>query len=283
MDIEEIKKRLRTPQKVVREQARQAEAAKAQAIKAAQPKTWADKMPAVALGVTLAALVISLLFILSAKNKAENIPSSLDPANLKGLSVDREFNPSIGVRYVQIQEGQDRSVNVTSLGTTIPVISRYNFQTMNDSNYQTIGAAPWALTSNIESNAGDPEMVAFLLGKGAMIKAFTTRPDAANLLNDPEELRLFVEDTAAMDEFFQNETVRRVLGDEKLLTAISKSRFMGFLMVSKSGQYYRQNPQVAAKIINQNKYLSEMKKNPAVRRAVAGNPYLKKIAPILLK
>ena len=33
MDIEEIKKRLRTPQKVVREQARQAEAAKAQAIK----------------------------------------------------------------------------------------------------------------------------------------------------------------------------------------------------------------------------------------------------------
>ena len=36
MDIEEIKKRLRTPQKVVREQARQAEAAKAQAIKAAQ-------------------------------------------------------------------------------------------------------------------------------------------------------------------------------------------------------------------------------------------------------
>jgi len=283
MDIEEIKKRLRTPQKVVREQARQAEAAKAQAIKAAPPKTWADKMPAVALGVTLAALVISLLFILSAKNKAENIPSSLDPANLKGLSVDREFNPSTGVRYVQIQEGQDRSVNVTSLGTTIPVISRYNFQTMNDSNYQTIGAAPWALTSNIESNAGDPEMVAFLLGKGAMIKAFTTRPDAANLLNDPEELRLFVEDTAAMDEFFQNETVRRVLGDEKLLTAISKSSFMGFLMVSKSGQYYRQNPQVAAKIINQNKYLSEMKKNPAVRRAVAGNPYLKKIAPILLK
>ena len=86
-----------------------------------------------------------------------------------------------------------------------------------------------------------------------------------------------------MDEFFQNETVRRVLGDEKLLTAISKSRFMGFLMVSKSGQYYRQNPQVAAKIINQNKYLSEMKKNPAVRRAVAENPYLKKIAPILLK
>ena len=55
MNIEEIKKRLRTPQKVVREQARQAEAAKAQAIKAAQPKTWADKMPAVALGVTLAA------------------------------------------------------------------------------------------------------------------------------------------------------------------------------------------------------------------------------------
>lgn len=283
MDIEEIKKRLRTPQKVVREQARQAEVAKAQAIKAAQPKTWADKMPAIALAVTLVALVVSLLFIFSAKNKAENIPSSLDPSNLKGLSVDRDFNPSTGVRYVQIQEGQDRSVNVTSLGTTIPVISRYNFRTMNETNFQTIGAAPWALTSNIESNAEDPDMVAFLLGKDDMIKAFTSRPDAANLLNDPEELRLFVEDNAAMDEFFQNETVRRVLEDEKLLKAINKSRFMGFLMVSKSGQYYRQNPQAAAKIINQNKYLSELKKNPIVRRAVLENQYLKKIAPVLLK
>ena len=283
MDIEEIKKRLRTPQKVVREQARQAEVAKAQAIKAAQPKTWADKMPAIALAVTLVALVVSLLFIFSAKNKVENIPSSLDPSNLKGLSVDRDFNPSTGVRYVQIQEGQDRSVNVTSLGTTIPVISRYNFRTMNETNFQTIGAAPWALTSNIESNAEDPDMVAFLLGKDDMIKAFTSRPDAANLLNDPEELRLFVEDNAAMDEFFQNETVRRVLEDEKLLKAVNKSRFMGFLMVSKSGQYYRQNPQAAVKIINQNKYLSELKKNPIVRRAVLENQYLKKIAPVLLK
>ncbi len=283
MNLEEIKKRLRTPQKLVKEQARQAAAEESRRKAAAQPKTWLDYLPMAAMIITIGVLFLSLIFIMASKNKAENIPASLDPDNLKGLVVDKEFNPSTGVRYVQVREGQDRSVNVTTLGTTIPIISRFNLNTINQGNLETIGAAPWALTSNIAANVDDPDILPYLLNRDEMIKAFIERPDAANLLNDPIELRLFVEDQAAMDEFFQDETVRRVLSDEKLLKTIAGSRFMAFLLISKSGKYYRDHPQEAAKIINSNAYLREMKNNPAVRRAVQNNTYLKKIAPILLK
>lgn len=283
MNLEEIKKRLRTPQKVVKEQAHQAAVAESRRQAAAKPKTWLDYLPMAAMIITIAVLLLSLIFIMASKNKAENIPASLDPENLKGLSVDRDFNPSTGVRYVQVREGQDRSVNVTTLGTTIPIISRYNLNTLNQGNFQTIGAAPWALTLNISSNLDDPDILPYLLNRDDMITAFINRPDAANLLNDPIELKLFVEDQAAMDEFFQDGTVRRVLSDEKLLKTIAGSRFMAFLLISKSGKYYRSHPQEAAQIINSNKYLLEMKNNPAVRRAVQNNTYLKKIAPILLK
>lgn len=283
MNLEEIKKRLRTPQKVVKEQARQAELAENRRKEAARPKTWLDFLPLIAMGITIGVLFLSLIFVMASKNKAENIPASLDPENVQGLSVQKDFNPSSGVRYVQVSEGQDRSATVIGLGTTIPIISRFNLQTLNQGNLETIGAAPWALTLNIGSNVDDPDILPYLLNRDDMIKAFITRPDAANLLNDPIELKLFVEDQAAMDEFFQDGTVRRVLSDEKLLNTIANSRFMAFLLISKSGKYYRDHPQEAAQIINSNHYLVEMKKNPLVRKAVQQNTYLKKIAPILLK
>ncbi len=283
MNLEEIKKRLRTPQKVVKEQAHQAAVAESRRQAAQRPKTWLDYLPVIALGVTVGVLLLSLVFVLASKNKAENIPSALDPENLKGLSVEQDFNPSTGVRYVQVREGRDRSATVAGLGTTIPILSRFNLNTLNQGNFETIGAAPWALTLNISSNIDDPDILPYLLNRDDMIKAFINRPDAANLLNDPIELKLFVEDKAAMDEFFQDETVRRVLQDEKLLNTFAGSRFMAFLLISKSGKYYRDHPQEAAQIINSNHYLVEMKQNPLVRAAVEKNTYLKKIAPILLK
>lgn len=283
MNLEEIKKRLRTPQKVVKEQAHQAAVAESRRKAAQRPKTWLDYMPLIAMGITIGVLFLSLIFVWASKNKAENIPAALDPANLKGLSVAKDFNPSTGVRYVQIQQGQDRSASVIGLGTTIPILSRYNLNTFNTGNFKTIGAAPWALTLNIASNVDDPEILPYLLNRDDMIKSFLARPDVANLLNDPIELKLFVEDQAAMDEFFQDETVKRVLADEKLLNTIAGSRFMAFLLISKSAKYYRDHPQEAAKIINSNHYLVEMKNNPFVRRAVQQNTYLKKISSVLLK
>lgn len=85
---------------------------------------------------------------------------------------EAEFNPNTGVTYVQVQEGQDRNVAVSNLGSTLPIISRFNYKAFTPKNYEIIGAAPWALTTNFASNLTDPDLMRYLLSNDTMIQAF---------------------------------------------------------------------------------------------------------------
>lgn len=237
----------------------------------------------VALGVG-ALVLLTLLFWLVSKHRAENLTSALDPKQLQGLRVSgREFNPNTGVTYIQIQEGQDRNVAVSNLGSTLPIISRFNLKTLTDKNYEVIGAAPWALTTNFESNLSDPELMQYLLSNDKMIKAFLSREDVEPLLADPQMLLAFTEDTAAMQDFFEDETVKAVLADEKMVRTVAGSRFMSHLLTSRAVKYFRDHPEEAAAVIRSNPYLAQAQRNPNVQIAVKENPYLKQIASILLR
>ncbi|MBR4592447.1 MAG: hypothetical protein IKO35_04485, partial [Elusimicrobiaceae bacterium] len=196
---------------------------------------------------------------------------------------EEEFNPNSGVTYVQVQEGQDRNVAVSNLGSTLPIISRFNFETLTDKNYEVIGAAPWALTTNFSSNLSDPELMQYLLSNDKMIQAFLARPDVAPLLEDPQMLLAFTEDQSTMQAFFTDATVQAVLSDEKMVRAVAGSRFMSYLLISKAVKYFRDRPQEAAAIIRGNAYLESLRKNPNVQVAVRENPYLKTIASVLLE
>lgn len=277
MNMDELVKKLRKPK-----QAKQAAAVKAEAAQNA-PKRLTDYLPLLVGASVALLLLLTFVFIMNAKNRAENITAALSPDQLRGLSADAQFNPNTGVKYVQVQEGQDRNVAVANLGSTIPVISRFNYRTLTKANYQVIGAAPWALTSNIAANLNDPDLLRYLLGNDELIKAFLARPEVADLTTDPQALYHFINDQNAMAEFFDSDAVKQVLANEKALQAIAGSRLMSYLIISKAVKYYRDRPEQAAQLIRQNPYLNELRENPFVRRAVTVNPYLKNIAPTLLK
>lgn len=235
-------------------------------------------------GISVVALVlITMVIILSAQKRADNLTAALDPNQVKGLAVSNtEFNPNTGVTYVQLQEGQDRNVAVSNLGSTLPIISRFNFKAFTPKSYEIIGAAPWALTTNFSSNISDPDLMRYLLANDKMCKAFLARPDVAPLLEDPQLLLAFSEDQNAMAEFFDSETVKQVLASEPMVLAVANSRFMSYLLISKAVKYFRDRPQEAARIIASNPYLKELQRNLNIRKAVQQNTYLKPIANILL-
>jgi len=229
-------------------------------------------------------VLVTLLFWVLSKQRAENLTAALEPGQLEGLAVaEEEFNPHADVTYVQVQEGQDRNVAVSNLGSTLPILSRFNVQTMTDRNYEVIGAAPWALTTNFASNLSDPELIKYLLSNDKMIQAFLSRPDVAPLLEDPQMLAAFTEDQATMQDFFTNPTVQAVLADANMVRVVAGSRFMSHLLVSKSIKYFRNHPQEALSLIQGNAYLEPLRQNAAIRQAVQENPYLKSIASTLLE
>lgn len=284
METEEIIKRLRNPGQYRTSQNVAPKSDQNEQLTPAGPARKKIGIEVIVGAIVAALFVVTLLLWNMSKNKAENLTAALDPTQLQGLALaEAEFNPNTGVTFVEVHEGQDRSVMVTELGSTLPIISRYNFQTMTDKNYEIIGAAPWALTTNFSSNISDPELIQYLLSKDPLISAFLDRPDVEPLLADPKMLEAFAKDEATMRDFFTNETVQAVLGNQQMVRAVAGSRFMSHLLISKAVKYYRDRPQEALAIIQANPYLEQVRQNPNVQAAVKENPYLKKIADVLLK
>ncbi len=282
MKTEEIIDRLRNPQKynkvaVAKEKKEQA----AQAVRT-QKYTFLNTL---VLGLIAAVFLIAAvvwLVALNAKNRAEDISAALDPKNLQGLASNADFDPTREVTYVQIYEGQDRNAAVDELGTTLPIINRFNYQSITPKNYGIIGMAPWALTENFAANIKDADLLHYLLNRKEVGEAFISRSDVAPLLEDPQLLAAFAQDSAKLNEFFESDIVKQVLSNADLVRKIGSSRFMSYLLTSKAIKYYRDHPQEAVKVITASPQLSALRQNPGVRQAVTGNYYLKSIAPQLL-
>lgn len=290
LKTEDIIERLRQPAQIKKEVPAQ---------KAAQEPTAVDDpdtkgrrffvnrkdIPTLAIALVCGVLVLLTFgFFLMAKNRAEDLVAALDPSQVDGLRIEQdEFNPNAAVTYVQIREGQDRNVAVDNLGNTLPVISRFNLKTFTDKNYQLIGAAPWALTTNFTSNSNDPELMRLLLDNEEMISAFLNRPDVAPLLEDPKLLLAFAKDEAGLAEFFNSDAVQQVLNNEKMLRSTAGSRLFGHFLISKSGKYFRSHPQEALAVIDASPTLNALRSNAAVQQAVKENPKLASLAEQLLK
>ena len=292
LKTEDIIKRLRQPAQYKKaEQPTQVVPAQAEPAEAPAGK-WGPfryikkkDFPMVIIATVCGALVlISFGFYLMAKNRAEDLVAALDPSQVEGLKVEQgEFNPNAEVTYVQIREGQDRNVAVDNLGSTLPIISRFNLKTFTDKNYQLVGAAPWALTTNFTSNSNDPGLMRLLLDNEEMIKTFLARPDVFPLLEDPKLLLAFAKDEAGLAEFFNSEAVQQVLTNESMLRTTMGSRFIGYLLISKSGKYFRNHPQEALAVIDASPTLNALRSNPAVQAAIKENPKLAPLAAQLLK
>ena len=284
MQTEEIIDRLRNPQKYnkmppsLQKQERQA----VPSVRAASKKRLSGLLILGVCAGVIGIAVIGLLVMLNAKNRAENLTQALDAQQVQGLSYETDFDPRKNVTYVQIYEGQDRNVAVDQLGTTLPIISRYNYQAITPKNYGVIGAAPWALTSNFEANLQDPEMIRYLLNRKEVGEAFIERPDVAPLLADPQLLAAFVQDQDKLQEFFGSDVVKQVFNNDAMVQVVSGSLFMSHLLTSKALKYYRDNPQEAVSLIRSVPALQALTQYPALRKAVQTNFYLKKIAPQLL-
>jgi len=282
MKTEEIIDRLRNPQKYNEQAVAKQQQEQAAQVMRTQKHTSLNML---ALGIAAGVLgmaAIVWLVALSAKSRAENISDALDPKIVQGLAANADFDPNKNVTYVQIYEGQDRNVAVDELGTTLPIINRFNYQAITPKNYGVIGMAPWALTENFAANLQDPDLLHYLLNRKEVGEAFISRSDVAPLLEDPQLLAAFTQDSAKLGEFFESDVVKQVLSNPGLVRKIGASRFMGYLLTSKAVKYYRDHPAQAAKTITASPVLNALRQNPAIRQAVTENYYLKSIAAQLL-
>lgn len=281
MKTEDIIKKLRTQKSTAASQ-KPGNASHEAAQRAAEQKEKTDMLFLVIGLAVLVILFVTILGAMRANRRASDLTEALDPSQVRGLQYEQEFDPGKSTTVVNIKEGQDRSVGGTSLGSTLPIISRFNHKSFTDKMFETVGSAPWALTENFASNISDPWLMRYLLSSDTLAEAFKARPDVAPLLEDPQLLAAFAQDVNATKEFFESDTIKSIFANEQMVRAVAASRFMSHLLISPSLLYFRRNPQEAVAIIEQNPYLKELRQNPGVQTAVRENPYLKTLADTLL-
>lgn len=233
-------------------------------------------------GVIIALLGISFLSFLYGKGKADNPSDELDPQKLSGLQVAAEFNPNKEVTVVEIHEGGDRNASVSNLGSTLPIISRFNFKDLTKASFQVIGAAPWALTLNISSNIADPDLVNWLLKNSELVTSFLHRPDVEPLLADPNALKNLLTDENLLKDFLADDTLQQVIASEPLAKAVVNSSLTVGLLNSPTGKYFRKNPQEALAIIQSSSSLTALQQNAVVRKVISESRLFKDLAPTLL-
>ena len=123
MKTEEIIDRLRHPHKYYKKSAAQnaaaqADAAHGRAASASSLPSWA--VPSLAACI-LVIVFVTWLFVLNAKNKADNLTQALEPKQIEGLTYEAaDFNPSKNVTYVQINEGSDKTRRLFNIYSTAP-------------------------------------------------------------------------------------------------------------------------------------------------------------------
>lgn len=282
MDQEEVLDRLRNPAKYRKQRTSAASQMEADDGSLVPLRAEKKSIPLMLWAILAGLLAVTGLIALYSQHRAENLTSVLDKDKIKGLAVQTsEFKPNTGVVYVQVQEGQDRNVAVSNLGSTLPILSRFNLNSFTPQNYETVGAAPWALTENFSSNIKDPELMAYLLNNDDMAKAFIERPDVEPLLADPQMLQAFAQDQEMVSDFFESDIVKAIIADEAMLRAMLNSRFVSYLLISKSAKYFREHPQEALAIIDADSHLKALKQNPIIQAWAKENRFLKNAAPVL--
>jgi len=178
--------------------------------------------------------------------------------------------------------GGEQPVKYKNTGDVIPVVTGENLRSLRKSDLQNIGATPGAFLNIISTNINDPLTINLIFNSKTVTLYFLKRPSVQTILEDPKQLEKFIMDKKYMNRFFNNVIVKKALENEKVVSAIAKSRLTDYVIRSKAVQYYIKRPKTAKKLAQRNPYFRQMMTNPHIRKEIKAKDSLSSAASAVL-
>lgn len=179
--------------------------------------------------------------------------------------------------YDLLAEGK-QTVKYKNVGAGIPTVTQENLKTLKKSDLANIGATPGALLNVVALNLDDPLVINLIFNNKTVTLNFLKRPSVSAILDDPKRLKALVDDEKFMNRFFNNVVVKKALENERVVSAIAKTRITDYVLRSSAMKYYINRPNTSKKIIQANPRLSELSKNPYIRKEFKQKESLSKIS-----
>lgn len=183
--------------------------------------------------------------------------------------------------YDLLAEGK-QTVKYRNVGAGIPVVTQENLKTLKKSDLANIGATPGVLLNVVALNLENPLVINLVFNNKTVTLNFLKRPSVSAILNDPKQLRALIDDEKFMSRFFNNIVVKKALENERVISAIAKTRLTDYILRSSAVKYYINRPNTSKKIIQANPHLNKLSKNPYIRGEFKQKESLSKIAKQIL-
>ena len=183
--------------------------------------------------------------------------------------------------YDLLAEGK-QTVKYRNIGVEIPAVTQESLKSLKKDDLANIGLTPGALLSVVSLNLEDPLVINLIFNNKTVTLNFLKRPSVSTILNDHKALKALIDNQKFMNSFFNNIVVKKALESERVISAISKSRLTDYTLRTSAVKYYIARPKTSKKIIDANPHLSQLAKNPYIRKEFKQKESLEKISKQIL-
>lgn len=226
-------------------------------------------------------LAVLLLYPVARLIKKAGSPTNISDIDFGSSEYELDKTKIMKNPYDLLAEGK-QTVKYRNVGARIPAVTQENLKSLRKSDLANIGATPGALLSVVSLNLENPLIINLIFNNKTVTLNFLKRPTVSAILNDPKRLKALMEDEKFMNRFFNNIVVKKALENERVVSAVAKTRLTDYVLRSSAVKHYINRPNTSKKIIQANPHLNKLSKNPYIRKEFKQKESLSKIAKRVL-
>ena len=178
-----------------------------------------------------------------------------------------------------VETRQSQSARYDDIGKAIKSVNIGNIAYASPEDLKLIGATNWSLTNTVAANLNFPQVIEVVFNNKDVLEGFFNRRDVTDLLNNYLAVSDLVENNSQeMASFIGSNTFVSVLNDADLLEKILNSTLAQQVLLSRSANYFLNNPGRAKALIEGNNTLAPLLQNANLKNALLNNQNTKRFA-----
>lgn len=178
-----------------------------------------------------------------------------------------------------VETRQTQAARYDDIGQAIKSLNIGNIAYATPEDLRLIGATNWSLNNTVANNLDFPQVIEVVFNNKDVLQGFFDRQDVTEILNNYLSVTDLVENNSMeMISLIEGNAFKGVLADQELLAKLFNSALVQQILLSRSANYFLNNPSEAKKIIEGNKTLAPLLQSENLKTVLLSNQKTKKFA-----
>lgn len=178
-----------------------------------------------------------------------------------------------------VETRQTQAARYDDIGQAIKSLNIGNIAYATPEDLRLVGATNWSLNNTVANNLDFPQVIEVVFNNKDVLDGFFNRKDVADILNNYLSVTDVVENNSSeMISLIEGEAFKGVLKNQELLAKVFNSALVQQILLSRSANYFLNNPSQAKRLIEGNKTLTPLLQNENLKTVLLSNPKTKKFA-----